>query len=439
MKTISLPYTVCQKDKDFILEEIKKSSNMVRYAYNRFIEGKTEKDIRLLSKSLNNIPSDSWFIQCAIKKANYVYKTNKDKVIFGGKFNFYQRLMKKISKEDFQNNRLLAIYSQGEASQSGNRKFKLSINNNQVIFKFSRDKRANLKLPKLHKNYLYELTIIQDLCEQNLANFSVELTLNKINITFDETKVYKSTYKGFSSRVAGIDMNPNYIGFSISEFDGDKQKVLLEEQIDLSYFTKNLHKCSDSKESKHQNNKQLFEIKQITKYLILKCKQYKVSQLGLEDLQFKSNNLGKGKSFNRLVKNKWKRECLIQGLKKYCLLNNIELKTVNPIYSSFIGNLLWEAPDPVAASLELARRAYFKYVKGMFYPSLIQHIDLPNQWKKEVSQLYSSWKELFDIIKTSGVKYRHSLDLFIDRFEVFSFNTSKSRVNLYKIYNSLEC
>lgn len=68
MKTISLPYYCSDEDKNFIKDEIRKSFNMVRYAYNRFQGGKSEKDIRALTHSLNNIPSDSWLIQCAIKK-----------------------------------------------------------------------------------------------------------------------------------------------------------------------------------------------------------------------------------------------------------------------------------------------------------------------------------------------------------------------------------
>lgn len=436
MKTISLPYTCSNEERDFIEDEIRKSSNMVRYAYNRFQEGKSEKDIRLLSKSLNNIPKDSWLIQCAIKKANYLFKIGKENVIFGGKFNFFQRLQKKISKQDFKEKRLLAVYSQGETPKGGNRKFKLDIANNKIIFRFSRNKHINLQLPKLHKNYLYELLSLEEQGKQKLSNFSIELKLDTVCITFDETKIYCSNYKGKENIVAGIDMNPNYIGFSISKWVGDKRKILLEEQYDLSYFTKNLHKSSNHKDSKYQNNKQIFELKEIAKDIINKCKFFHVGKFGIEDLNFKTGNSGKGKSFNRLTKNKWKREALVSALKNHCLLNKINFIEVNPAYSSFIGNLYNDAPDPIAASLEIARRAYFKYVKGKFYPELIKAESLFNLWKESASWIYSSWKELFDIVKTVGVKYRRSLDSF--EFKVFRLNSSKSNVNLYKIYNSLE-
>ena len=436
MKTISLPYSCSDEDTYFIKEEIRKSSNMVRYAYNRFQEGKSEKDIRLLSHSLNNIPLDSWFIQCAIKKADYLNKTSKEKVIFGGKFNFFQRLHKRLSKEEFKQKRLLTIYSQGENLRRGNRKFSLDMVNNQIIFKFSVKKKFCLKLPNLHKNYLSELIGLQALAENKQIAFSVELGLNKINISFEDSLLVNNNYKGKENIIAGIDMNPNYIGFSISKFIGNKRKVLLQEQYDLSYFTKNLHKASDNEDNKYQNNKQIHELKEIAKQIIEKCKHFKVGKFGIEDLNFKAGDSGKGKGFNRLTKNKWKREALVSALKKQCLLNNIEFIEVNSAYSSIVGNLMNDTSDPIASSLEVARRAMFKYIKGKFYPELIKKENLFNHWKESTSWVYKNWKELFDIIKMSGVKYRRSLDSF--EYKVFRLMTPKSMVILYKIYNCLD-
>ena len=154
-------------------------------------------------------------------------------------------------------------------------------------------------------------------------------------------------------------------------------------------------------------------------------------------MNFKVGDSGKGRDFNRLTKNKWKRDCLVSALRKRCLLNKIDFVEVNPVYSSFIGNLCNNAPDPIAASLEIARRANFKYIKGKFYPELIDKTSLFNLWKESSSWVYSNWRQLFDIVKTSELKYRRSLDLF--KSEVFRLKSSKSFVNLYKIYRSSEC
>ena len=97
MKTIKLPYT-----SDTDLTDISKQySNVVRYAYNRFLEDKSEKDIRLLAKSLNNVDLlNSWLIQCAILDVKALYKKFQNKkLIFGGKLHFINRLKNKITKD----------------------------------------------------------------------------------------------------------------------------------------------------------------------------------------------------------------------------------------------------------------------------------------------------------------------------------------------------
>jgi predicted transposase len=51
MKTIKLPYNTTE-DLTYLFKQY---SNVVRYSYNRFVDGNSEKDIRLLTKSLSNI------------------------------------------------------------------------------------------------------------------------------------------------------------------------------------------------------------------------------------------------------------------------------------------------------------------------------------------------------------------------------------------------
>ena len=64
MITISLPYYT-DNENITILDTLRKQySNVVRFSYNRFKDGKSQKDIRLLTFSLNNIHSfDFFFLQ----------------------------------------------------------------------------------------------------------------------------------------------------------------------------------------------------------------------------------------------------------------------------------------------------------------------------------------------------------------------------------------
>lgn len=115
MITITLPYN---SDKN-LLEISKQYSNVARYAYNRFLDGNTEKEIRLLTKSLNNVNSlNSWLVQCAILDAKALHKRFKsNKLIFGGKLNFINRLKNKITKSEFDIKRLSIVSIQGEETK----------------------------------------------------------------------------------------------------------------------------------------------------------------------------------------------------------------------------------------------------------------------------------------------------------------------------------
>jgi predicted transposase len=164
MKTIKLPY----KSNEDLTSILKQYSSIVRYSYNRFIGGKTEKDIRALSKSLNNIDLlNSWLIQCGIKDGKAIQTRFKnEKVVFGGKCNLINRLKNKITNEEYQLKRLSPISIQGEELKQGNRTFKLDIiENNQIIFKLNKSKHIKLELPHLRNNIKNELFKLQQLNE----------------------------------------------------------------------------------------------------------------------------------------------------------------------------------------------------------------------------------------------------------------------------------
>ena len=240
MKTIKLSYFVNDLEKQEIERLISESSNMIRLSYNRFADGLNEKSIRNLSKFYKNIPEDSWLIQSSIRKAKSLYEANKTfrntkNLVFGGRFNFFQRCKNKISKEQYKNKRNLVICSQGEKLQKGNRKFSLDLQNNQIIFKINKQKHINLKLPNLRKNYLKELLLIENLMNMKQLTLSVELNSNFIYLSFDEKLISQSSYKGNENVLSSIDMNPNYIGFSICKYINNVQTIIYTETIDISY------------------------------------------------------------------------------------------------------------------------------------------------------------------------------------------------------------
>ena len=99
-----------------------------------------------------------------------------------------------------------------------------------------------------------------------------------------------------------------------------------------------------------------------------------------------------------------------------CNVYGVEFVEVNAAYSSFVGNCVYgneTTPDLIAASIEIARRGYKKYLKDWFYPSIISMVRyrevLGNQWKKELKLNFRSWKKLGNQIKESKWMYRFLL------------------------------
>ena len=423
MKTIKLKI-MNSIDLDY---ELRTYNSVVHFAYNRFHDDNSvkEKDVRFQVNQLFKGKLNSWLLQCAIKEGKSIQERNKSKkVIFGGKSLYKRYLMKLINKEEFDKQRQLPISSQGEMLRKGNRMFDFHLDNQLLIFKVSRDKHINIQLGHIHRDLQKELNKLNELCYDKKATVSIKINNDYIWITYDEKLLCNSVkFNGLKdNRVMGLDMNPNYIGLSVIEFDKeDDFKILHKQVFDLKELTdKNISK-----------NKRQYEIIKICHIINNLINYWKCKKLSIEDLNISSGDKGQGKTFNRLCNNVWDRSLVSN---KLLILSNIygyELIKVNPVYSSFIGNLVYGnevTPDMVAASIEIARRAYKKYEKNWFYP--VFNIDcLDERWKQTLAGV-KNWKDAFLKIKNSKVKYRVLLNDIVQN-AVFSKYNRKSKVIVY--------
>jgi len=416
MITISLPYYSDDENIPYLVKLQQQFSNVVRFSYNRFYDGDNQKDIRNKIKLLNNIDLNSWLIQCALKEGEAVYKRNgKIKVIFGSKKQFYRRVKGLISNQELKEKRLSNLMIQGEESQAGNRLFKLDIiNNNKIIFKVARNNHVELKLPKLRNNYkklLYKLENINNIKQgiQGLT-YSIRINMDKIYITFDDKKLENKKPKLLNTRYIGIDLNPNEIGISIKEND----KILETRHFVLNINTNNHNKI------KHE----IYEISKKISKLFLK---WNCKFIFVEDLNIKNKNHGKGKKFNKMINNQWIRNDFINNLNKRINCFGGKIFKINPAYSSFIGNCVYDFSDPINASLEIGRRGYEVIIlkNKKFYPELIS---VKDRWKEYLTENINSWKEFFVIIKNLKLRYRISLNV---KFKVLSQQSRISKVNYY--------
>ena len=407
-------------------------SSIVRAAFNRYQDGLGEKEVRSYCNSMFDY--NSWFIQSAIKEAAALYKMNGEKrILFGGKTNLYQYLKGLIDKTTFKYRRMFPIGIQGEKLRRGNRLFVFDLDNQRITYKPSKERHVEIRFLPMKKKIAEELAKVQELAEHNKITVSVKMSDKYVWLTYDESLIHDVRYKALQfKRVLGIDMNPNYIGLSVIEFNNNDEFNVLHKQVfDLSKLTISAGKASTDSTSKYLTNKLKHETIAIAHEISKLVNVWKCKTVAIEDLSIKPKDHKKGKQLNKLCNNKWERHLFVTKLKMLANLYKFDLVEVNPAYSSIVGNFAYgsvNTPDMVAASIEIARRAYKKFENGWFYPRFsIQFRD--EQWKQTLGSV-ENWKDLFRKIKETGLKYRFLLRDYIQN-AVFSKNYIQKCYSIY--------
>jgi len=249
------------------------------------------------------------------------------------------------------------------------------------------------------------------------------------------------------NRVFSVDLNPNYIGWCCTEWKSESSYKVIEHGVvdfkALNDKQESLRVSSEDSKTIHLNNKRKHELLQACKWLVNKAAYYQCSIFGIEDLNIKSSDKGKGKKFNRLCNNCWNRSLIFSNIQKRCNVAGIHFQKVMPNYSSFVGNFLFrrlEMPDMCLSAFEIGRRAYefvSQYVrknketkKCILWPSLET---FKTDWAKSLEEfsLVGKVKDLFQAymdIKNSKNLYRVPLDKFY--LKSFRFNSRRSMVQL---------
>ena len=432
-------------------------NKVLRFTYNRLCENSkySTKELTSLQSKLNNVDfCKSHLKNSAIYKGRGIYTVNKmsntKKAIFGGRKNFIDRCNHKISKDEFIKNKTFPIYSVGERNRRGNRLFKI-IGSHTVIFTPDKDHHIQLNLKNVGKNREEKLLKLMELQQAKYISITYGLDLEHVYITFDNSILEKHRYSVKTDRTMQIDTNPNYVGWSITDWKQDYDFRLVASGMfslkPLNDYENSLFVSSDSKEAQYCTNKRKHEIIEIAKELFELCKHYHCEVFSMEDLSMKSSNLNKGRRLNRLVNHQWNRNLLFQQIRKHILVSSTALVEVQPRYSSIVGNLVnrhLALPDPVLASIEIGRRGHefsCQYIfkrrqqeKTVVLPrletvkkSIIQSleelgIDAPE---------FNDWNELWSVVKKSKVKYRFPI---LSKYESspFSKNYKQRYLIAYK-------
>ena len=467
MLTLKLKYKCLETDYyDILNKYMSQYSICIHYLYNRISDNNnlSEKDLRTLCSNINNIDIlDSWFRQSCVKESIALYKSFQSrykeheetreqklkeidfkfkigklsehkysikkysilkplKLIFGGKENYRLKQENKISKEEFKQNRLSPLSSIGESQFKGNRKFNI---NSDLTITFKPNSKQHFSFKLIYgQNQEHYLKSLYELSLTKLISISYKLDKDYIYITFDESKLANNRKNiKIQNRVLGIDMNPNYIGWSIvdwkssSEFEVIKSGVYSFKKFSDLYKQLNDLKnvSSDDPRRIHLANKRTYETIKVVENIINKAIYYKCQVISIEDLNIKAKDKDKGKDYNALCNNHWLRTTFCNQLRKRTNIHKIQLLEVKPEYSSFIGNFLFRSlnlSDMILASIEIARRGYEyfnQYIvklkeikKNIIQPNIKDFIEF---WRMSMEELIPEFNgtsliELYNFIKS---------------------------------------
>jgi hypothetical protein len=368
----------------------------------------------------------------------------KQEIQFKGLINKQEILDKTLN--EYKTNRQLGFYVIGSSLDNGNRKFNFDLLNNKIIFKPSKEYHSEIIINQIKSN---KTNISISFDEELLNNYSfnskeykkekIKLIkedkgrIHLLNIKYVKEQEERKLKDKIRNRYLAVDLNPEEISIVIvDKLNNNLLNKIEDNQIiyknfyNLKELNNKLKLGSVDKKQIKQNNKRKHEIKEIWSDIFRIANHYKVAYFVIEDLNIK--NKSKGKEFNKKINNLWNRTLTTQLITKNCNEQGIILIEVVAAYSSFIGNLVYQDYDCIAATKEICRRGMYKYTKGnSIFPSTktIHQEKLIYLLGEKVEIEGCSWKQLYSKLP-SGFSYRNKdKSLFLEKY----LKSNKSKVS----------
>jgi len=356
-----------RQDEKTVLNLMRRFSSAMRYAYQRLLEGKKRKDLKKYLSKLFNINTrysdDAIFLAQSIITSCKEGGQNPNKLIFGSR-NLFEQLKKnhltgkrirklKIKwKESRQGN----LYLRGDKSKQGNLNLRFGWIDNELYLRINTGDRQYIYAKvirdvKREKDKWIEFMFMLESAYQTGEWFPYSVRLKTKNgkiyafISIEE-KLPPITIKR-DNGIIGIDVNayPFHLALSFTSKDGNLEK----------YQSISLNELLEANSEKRQ-----YLEWQIAHKIIEIAKEEKKA-ISIENLQ----KLPKGKRGDGFVKlrirlQKWSYKRLLEKIEILAKRNGIEIRKVNPAYTSVIGKLKY-APQynidkDIAGAYVIARR-----------------------------------------------------------------------------------
>jgi len=312
-------------------------------------------------------------------------------VIFGTKQLFRERILGKLSRDEFRIRRDSSFCCVGK-KKGINLNLKILPDTTLRIRTFSKEKGKKWLVIPFTVNYtqekwfneilgleLYQVEVIRRLYKGDIRYFA------HISYETPETE----PIHGFENGAVGLDMNYNFVSLSNVDKDGAFKSY-------HEIYFRNLHFYRKYKRADYIS----YKMDKVVNYCINKRK-----GLVIEDLSFEQE-FSYGKKRNRKLSN-FKTSAL-DLLERKCLKRGVVIKKIHPAYTSLIGKYkysrLYNLSTHVLASYVIARKGLgFKEDLPAIYKWLLAQVGDVIKPRLKPSSPYYRWAKLHDFFKHSGI------------------------------------
>lgn len=377
-------------DKDQIEDLIRRFESATRYAYARICDGLRVLDIE--KDVANKFGLNSRWSKDAVARSRSAYNSALAKVkvgklsaprklIWGGRKNLEKRQRGEITNEEWKRLRRRQLYSRGDRSKQGNLNTRIESYGGVFNLRITLGVRNWLTVP------LWIPPKFWDRLNQHLQTkpcYTIKIIRGddnryRVYISFDlpipDTKI------GFEKGALGVDLNPS--GQALVETNAQGQFIQKEwlGTPELQYARRG------------RRDWLIWD----TAHQIVDLAEQLQKGVVLEGLNFKRDGKSYGKKLNRIFNNFTYRR-LIQAIERICLKRGVDLKFINPAFTSFIGKKKYMPTYKFlvvheAAAYVIARRGQgFKEVpKGSLREKAMKALEAR---KGKNLHLWSLWRAL---------------------------------------------
>ena len=258
---------------------------------------------------------------------------NHDHTLFGGRSSWRDLVVGKIDKAAWLARRNGQLYSRGDRAKFTNGNPNLRIIDNRLL----------VNDPTTRGRWIEGKLFLPKRFKPNLSCYDIRLIFKngKIEVKIGWEELAPEIITSSVNGVIGVDTNPDGCAIVETDHHGNLKRHRYVQADRIKFASK---------------DKREYDVQELAKNVVAKAERAG-KPLVIENLKFKQKK--KGKKFNRMTSNFLHRK-ITESIYRRAAKQGVEVKSVNPAFTSILGHLKYEQPLSLnrhtAAALVIGRR-----------------------------------------------------------------------------------